>query len=120
MCDIQFVKSRRMIAVEALANPHSTDYREKEGLVEVEELTDDGRIVLVQQPGSFLGQTWEYGKPYTWCRLPTMYELPSEGPEWEDVHELQQQLQQERQLREQAELKVQALSQRLRELGEAP
>jgi hypothetical protein len=120
MYEVKFVKSRRKIAVKELGNPNGKNFQEKHCNFDVEELTDDGSVVIVHQPGQFYGQRWEYGKPYTWERLPTMYELPSEGPELEDVLKLEGQLQQERRLREQAEQRAEELAQRLRELGIEP
>jgi len=114
------IGQRSMISIQQMMQPGHYDYRRRNGVFEVEAVSEDGWTVKVLEEGEYKGQQWQWGNPYAWQVLPTMYDLPSEDPQGDEIvslveqkHELQRKL-------EQCQQRTERLAQLLRAQGIDP
>jgi hypothetical protein len=114
------IGQRSMISVEQMMQPGNYDYRLRNGIFEVEAVSEDGWTVKVLEAGEYSGQQWEWGNPYAWNVLPTMYDLPSEAPQGDEIVYLIEQKQELQRKLEQSQQRAERLAQALREQGIDP
>jgi hypothetical protein len=109
-----------MISVEQMMQPSNHDYRLRNGIFEVEAVSEDGWTIKVLESGEYNGQQWQWGNPYVWNVLPTMYDLPSEAPQGDEIVPLIEQKQELKRKLEQSQQRAERLAQYLREQGVDP
>lgn len=108
-----------MISLEQMMHSNH-DYRLRNGIFEVEAVSEDGWTIKVLESGKYNGQQWQWGNPYVWNVLPTMYDLPSEAPQGDEIVPLIEQKQELTRKLEQSQQRAERLAQYLRDQGIDP